>query len=94
MQESREGEGARSCNMWDARNVWDWDKERQRYEEALERERAEAYAEAYAEGFAIGRAQMSQLILKLIEDGRFEELGSDISDLELQEQLMLEYGIE
>ncbi len=32
MEEPGEGEEARSYNMWDARNVWDWDKEWQRVE--------------------------------------------------------------
>ncbi len=77
----------------DARNYMNWDKEWQRYEDAARREGEEGRAKGRAEGRAEVRALVAQLASRLAEDGRTDELVPAMTDMELQEQLMKEYGL-
>ena len=49
--------------------------------------------EAFKDGFSDGSEQMSQLILRLTEAGRIDDLTKAASDADFRKQLFQEFGI-
>ncbi|MCC8060959.1 MAG: Rpn family recombination-promoting nuclease/putative transposase [Clostridiales bacterium] len=56
-------------------------------------EREEAHAEGRAEGMAEGRAEGKELIKKLLDDNRLDDLRRSLEDPAYQQELIAEYGL-